>query len=379
MIQSPNEDGPPNLEAFFDRQRRTVGISGPPIILGTGRALLSNHKANSAAATLNALSKARKGLQKPEQLAHVTISLDFDANAVYDTLNKELQVPWFGRSINKKNSEGTIQILLLRSDAAGGIAFGKSVVQEGKDAAEALEEAAGDAAADALERLQGQCTFMLFCHTPSGGEEAARRGIDSAGAGIVAYGGPAVGEQETGLGWAMLSADGVHTADAENMVEVAALHGSLSFLFSAVIKNWAQPAYTEPLPFMKPTYTGDAEVDLLTAIRYDDWKMFVWCIEEQGVDVNVKWKNKQNQIPLLAACARARTQMIRYLLNHGADVTHRNDGGFTASMYTRMLTEYDRAIILDQLKMLEDAGANTVLTPDEVQKLKTATNGRIVE
>lgn len=288
-------------------------------------------------------------------------------------------MPWFGKTINKRDGDGTIQILLLRCDTQGGISFAKRTVQKGEDAAVALEEAARTATADALERLQAPCTFMLFCHTPSGGEAAARRGINNVIPGAVAYGGPAVGEEETGLGWALLSADGVHTAVGEETVEIAALHGSLSFLFSAVIKNWAQPAYAEALPYMSPTYVGDAQVDLLTAIRYDDWDKFVWCIEEQGVDVNVKWVNKQNQIPLLAACARARTQMIKYLLDHGADVTHRNDGGFTAAMYTRMLTDYDRTIILDQLKMLEDAGATTVLTPDEVQRLKTATNGRIVE
>lgn len=379
MIQSPNEDGPPNLEAFFDPQRRAVGTSGPPIILGTGRALLPNHNGDSSAAVLDALAKARDGLQQPEQLAHITLSLDADATSVCNTLRTELRVPWFGRTVNKRESDGTIQILLLRCGAEGGISYAKHSVQRGGDAALALEEAARTAAAEALERLRAPCTFMLFCHTPSGGEAAARRGIDDASPGIVAYGGPAVGEEETGLGWALLGADRVLTAASEETAEIAALHGSLSFLFSAVIKNWAQPAFAEALPYMKPTYVGDAQVDLLTAIRYDDWEKFVWCIEEQGVDVNVKWVNKQNQIPLLAACARARTQMIKYLLDHGADVTHRNDGGFTAAMYTQMLTDYDRNVILDQLKMLEDAGANVMLTPDEVQKLKTATNGRIVE
>lgn len=73
--------------------------------------------------------------------------------------------------------------------------------------------------------------------------------------------------------------------------------------------------------------------------------------------------------------------MIRYLLENGADVGHRNDAGYTAAMYTRMLTEDedDPDLIKEQLKMLEQAGAKVKLTKDEADKLKTATNGRIVE
>jgi len=71
--------------------------------------------------------------------------------------------------------------------------------------------------------------------------------------------------------------------------------------------------------------------------------------------------------------------MIKYLIDNGADVHHRNDGGFTAAMYTRMLTEYDDDLVQNQLRMLEEAGLSTKLTAEEAENLKKATSGRIVE
>lgn len=356
--------------------------------LSTGRALLSKHGGSSAAAASAALAAALEGLSGAPQLAHVTLALDVDAAAAADALRAALppDAALLGRSINKRDADGTVEVLLLRSEAAGGIAAAAASadVSEGAGGPSgAVRAAAREAAEAALGKLEQPATFLVFCHSPGGQAAAAREGLDQVRPGVVAYGGPAVGDSQAGGGWALVAGEGAavrrdDVAERQTAL-VAAVPGSLSFLLSAVIKTWAQPTYTEPLSYMTPTYVGDAQMDLLTAIRYNDWEKFIYCVEGQGVDVNTKWPNKQNQSPLLAACARVRTEMIEYLLAHGADPTHRNDGEFTAAMYTRMLTEYERETVMKQLKMLEEAGANTTLSPDEVEKLKTATGGRIFE
>eukprot|EP00177_Eucheuma_denticulatum_P000199 GFKZ01000351.1.p1 GENE.GFKZ01000351.1~~GFKZ01000351.1.p1 ORF type:complete len:422 (-),score=61.04 GFKZ01000351.1:454-1719(-) len=380
MIQLPNEDGPPDLDAFFNKQRRAVGTSGAPITLATARQLISNHQMNATNATLAALATATDTLQRPPQLVHVTHALDVDAHDVRTAIINEISVPIVGRTVQKKDAAGTVELLLLRSDVAGGIAVGEArVASLEDDPIAAAESAARSAAQQALEKLQGDCTFLLFAHSPTATEDAVRRGINKAKNGVIAYGGPARGDGATELGWTLLTSTALVREGGGCAVVVAAVPGSLSFLFSAVIKNWAQPAYVEPLEYLRPTYVGDPELDLLTAIRFDDWNKFVQCVEEHGVDVNCKWVNKQNQTPLLAACARARTRIIEYLLQRGADVSHRNDGGFTAVMYTRKLVEYDRAVILNQLDMLEKAGADITLTPEDIQKLKDSGSGDIVE
>lgn len=359
MIQLPNEDGPPDLDVYFNRQRRAVGASGAPITLATARELISNHEMNTTNATLAALATATDTLQRPPQLVHITHALDVESHDVHAALSNEISVPLIGRTVQKKDAEGTIELLLLRSDAEGGISVGEARVDSTEgDPVVAIESAATSAAQQALEKLQGDCTFLVFAHSPTAAEDAVRRGIDKAKSGAVAYGGPAVGDCATELGWTLLTTKEMVREGGDCVVVVAAVPGSLSFLFSAVIKNWAQPAYVEAMEYLKPTYVGDPQVDLLTAIRFDDWNTFVQCIEEKGVDVNCKWANKQNQTPLLAASARARTRMVEYLLQNGADVTHKNDGGYTAVMYTRKLVEYDRAIVLNQIDMLEKAGAD---------------------
>lgn len=381
MIQSPNSDGPPNLDAFFDPARRSVGTVGAPITLATARVLLSNHSGDPAAAVDAALATASQSLSAKPQLVHVTLSPDVDASIVADRIAEALpSAALIGRTVTKKDSAGTLELLLLRSAAGCGITFGSASVPLGTGPDSAVESAASAAATAALESLDEACTFLVFGHCPGGSEDAARKGLAAAFPGGVAYGGPAVGEGCVLFGGAPGSGSrATREGDGEERVMVAAVPGSLAFLTSAIVKNWAQPVYTAPMPYMTPRYVGDAAMDLLTAIRYDDWEKFTWCIEEEGVGVNTRWIEKQNQIPLLAACARVRTRMIKYLLERGADVEHRNDGGFTAAMYTRMLTEYDTEVVRDQLRMLEEAGATTKLTEDEVEKLKTATNGRIVE
>ncbi len=83
------------------------------------------------------------------------------------------------------------------------------------------------------------------------------------------------------------------------------------------------------------------------------------------VDVNHKWANKQNQTPLLAACSRLRSRMVAYLVEHGADVHHRNDSGYTAVMYTRKLKDLKKEDVDSQMRLLEKAGANLELEESE--------------
>jgi len=80
---------------------------------------------------------------------------------------------------------------------------------------------------------------------------------------------------------------------------------------------------------------------------------------------------------LLAACARCRTRMAEYLLERGAEVEHRNDGGFTAMMYTKLLEEFDPEMVLDQVNLLKKYGARTELTDSEKELIAKATSGRL--
>jgi hypothetical protein len=419
MIQRPDQDGPPDLASFFDATRRAVGAEGPPISVATGRARLSAHAGDSAAAAEDALRKAMESLRDDgggePQLCHCTFALDVDADAVAAKIRQVLapsapaMAPHvLARSVNKKDADGTIEVLLLRSDAPAGIAYAEAAIEPlrfGSNQAAETEEADADtslrnatiaaakaAVAEAVAAVGGQdaCTFLVFAHTPRlakdaegievwASDSAVREGIDAACPDVIAYGGPAVGVPDTGAGWTLLSGTSELRSDGRDAhrVCVAAVPGSINFLISAVVKTWAQPSFTEPLSFMIPNYVGDASRDLLTSIRYDDWDRFIWCLEDQGVDVNVCWPDKQNQSPLLAACARVRTRMINYLIAKGANVHHRNAGNFTAAMYTRKLTEYDASVVLAQLKALEVAGLNTTLSPEDEQAVRDSGDGRI--
>lgn len=392
MIQRPDMDGPPDLAAFFDKSAQSVGRSGAPISVGTGRAVLANFNGDSAAAAAAALDTALEAVREDGrvQLCHCTFSLDVNSEATHSALRNGLRdatVPIVGRTVNKKDSSGTVEVMVLLSDEASGITFGEAAsgAAETAELPAAATAAASEAASKAVGALSSpqSCTFLIFSHTPGAPPSAVRDGIEAALPGAIAYGGPAVGSEGTGAGWAMLGGG----ADGQNLVSgsidtqrvaVAAVPGSINFLISSVVKNWAQPTFTEPLSYMTPTYVEDPVVDLLTAIRYDDWEKFIYCVEDQGVGVNVKWEDKQNQSPLLAACARCRTRMIEYLIANGADVQHRNNGNFTAAMYTRKLTEYDPVIVLAQLKSLQDAGLNVVLSPeDEAATRASGGDGRI--
>jgi hypothetical protein len=379
MIQSPNSDGPPDLSAFFNKKARAVGASGAPISVSTGRARLDVYDGDSATTAKAALQRAMSGMDGdgPPQVCHCTLSLDVDANTVGNVLRAELgsDIPVLGRSVNKRDADGTVEVMLLRSDEAGGIVVKRATgASTASVATEAVKSAVGGLSDPTT------CTFLVFAHSPGlGAAEEARQGIDAALTSVVAYGGPAVGGEETGAGWTLLDGAGsVGSSVGDVTVAVAAVPGSINFLISSVVKNWAQPEYTEPLAYMIPSYTGDAVVDLLTAIRYDDWDKFIWCIEDQGVSVNVLWPDKQNQSPLLAACARVRTRMIKYMIAAGADVQHRNAGNFTAAMYTRKLTEYDSEVVLAQLRALQEAGLDTKLSvEDELAVRNSGGDGRI--
>lgn len=392
MIQRPDMDGPPDLSAYFDKSAQAVGRTGAPISVGTGRAVLVNFDGDSSAATAAALATALEAVKDDGlvQLCHCTLSLDVDALAVHAALRDGLgdaTIPIVGRTVNKKDSSGTVEVMVLLSDEAAGITFGEAA--SGAGSTEELPSAASTAAAEAASKaLTGlaspeSCTFMMFSHTPGAPPSSVRDGIEKALPGVIAYGGPAVGSEESGEGWVMFGAgaDGREVVSGSfdtQHVAVAAIPGSINFLISSVVKNWAQPTFTEPLSYMTPTYVDDPVIDLLTAIRYDDWEKFTYCLDDQGVDVNVKWVEKQNQSPLLAACARCRTKMIEYMIAKGADVQHRNAGNFTAAMYTRKLTEYDPAVVLAQLKTLQDAGLDVVLSEeDEAATRASGGDGRI--
>ncbi len=398
MIQSPDSDGPPDLDGYFaNLQLRQSVAAAPPITLGTGRANKSAHDGNDSDTVAAAVRAAISALSAVPQLCHVTMALDFDPESVSKVLSAELgNVPFMGRTVNKKGGEGLIEVLLLSSEAGSGIqisshtetasveSIDNAVAIDTDDIPTAIDNACKaaiqNATSSALEKLppENPPLFLLYAHSVGARTGVARNAISGVAPGCVPYGGSAAADEQ---GWVVLGpgVDASRSSDVNTQTAVvAAVPGSISYLLSSVVKNWAQPKFTEALSFMTPNYVGNPDTDLLTAIRYDDWHKFIYCLEEAKVPVNTKWAKKQNQIPLLAACARLRLKMVSYLIEHGADVHHRNDGGFTAAMYTRMLTEHEREVVEKQLAMLENAGANITLTEDEVKKLTTATNGRIV-
>jgi len=243
-----------------------------------------------------------------------------------------------------------------------------------QDAATAAGTAAAKGVLAKLPAAAPPPTFWLYASSGGAAAEAVRAGIAAATGGkAVVYGGPAAGDGSAVTGGVGATAGGRPTV----AVDAVGVVGGMSFIASAVVKTWAQPAFAEPLPYMTPTYVDEPATDLLTAIRYNDGDRFAACLAS-GVDVNHQWADKQHQSPLLAACARARTGMVTELIARGADVTHRNDGGFTAVMYTRMLSGYDRPVVMGQLRALEAAGASPELTAEEADALDKATGGRIV-
>jgi len=243
-----------------------------------------------------------------------------------------------------------------------------------QDAAAAAGTAAAKGVLAKLPAGAPPPTFWLYASSGGAPAEAVRAGIAAATGGkAVVYGGPAAGDGSAVTG-------GTAPPPGEPpavTVDAVGVRGGMRFIASAVVKTWAQPAFAEPLPYMTPTYVDEPAADLLTAIRYNDADRFAACLAA-GVDVNHQWATKQHQSPLLAACARARGGMVGELLARGADVHHRNDGGFTAVMYTRMLSGYDRGVVMAQLAALEAAGASAELSADEAAALDQATGGRIV-
>lgn len=399
-LQSPDRDGPPDLEEYFAGKAAAAAAAAagaapaPPVALGTGRANTGACGGDAVAAGEAAATKALAALGEHATVAdvvavHVTADVGVDWTGLLAGVAAVVGaggVPLLGRAVEKKDGAGSVEVLLL--GGGGGVARASAAVPVGGDAAaaavggaevqDAAAAAATTAAKEVLERLAAAGaavpTFWLFASSGGAPAEAVRAGVEAATGGkAVVYGGPAAGDGRCVTG-GVVPPGGSPPAVA---VDLLGIVGGVSFIASAVVKTWAQPVFAEPLPYMTPTYTGDPSTDLLTAIRYNDMDTFDTCLAA-GVDVNTQWADKQHQSPLLAACARARTAMVDVLLSRGADVGHRNDGGFTAVMYTRMLSGYDRPVVMGQLRALEAAGASAELTDEETTALDKATGGRIV-
>lgn len=401
-LQSPDRDGPPDLEEYFAGKAAAAaaaaaGAAPPPplIALGTGRANTAATGGDAVAAGEAAATKALGALGEGATVAdvaavHVTADVGVEWTGVLAGVAGVVGtggVPLVGRAVEKKDGAGSVEVLLLgggegiavaRSSAAVPVAGGDAAAAGGAEAQDAAAAAATTAAKGVLQRLAaagaGVPTFWLFAASGGAPAPAVRAGVEAATGGkAVVYGGAAAGGGRAVTG-GVVGAAGSPAAAAVDLLGVV---GSVSFIASAVVKTWAQPAFAEPLPYMTPSYTGEPSTDLLTAIRYNDMETFHACLDA-GVDVNTLWADKQHQSPLLAACARARTAMVDVLLARGADVGHRNDGGFTAVMYTRMLSGYDRPVVMGQLRALEAAGASAELSEEETAALDKATGGRIV-
>lgn len=346
-------------------------MRGPAIVLGTARVSIAEEgdgvAVNDEAAMIEntAYSCVTKALSELPQtstpkLIHVTFTPDLDPHAVGRGVLRaggEVDIDVLGRGVAKKDgTPRTVEVLILADGLR--ILTGYSTTSSPSSSTEnnsSMQEAIQNAMASEQNFDESEVIFGLFVTTHD--EDAARQLLGSR---LPMYGGQASkvegddGEKQNGA----LIVGGQITVDSggSNSSAVALVSGSTSFLISAVIKSWAQPAFVDALDFLKPRYIGDAGDDLLQAIKFDDRPMFEKCIKEVGP--NFQWVTKQHQTPLLAAAGRGRTYMVQRIVDEGGDVKYRNDGGFNAVMYTLRLSDYGEEFVKTQLDILERAGAD---------------------
>lgn len=121
------------------------------------------------------------------------------------------------------------------------------------------------------------------------------------------------------------------------------------------------PSMVDYSRYTTPKYTGDPKEDLLISIKFNDENSFFKYLSDLGPDaVNIKWGgNRYNQSVLLACCYRGRTKMIEYLIEQGADCTHKNDAGCGAVHYSKkfyyVLKMYDEGNKI--IRLLKENGA----------------------
>lgn len=358
-LADPESDEPP---ALADLGKPAPASTGKPIRLGTGRA--PNFR--------DAFLKAKAGIDGAvPTLCHVTISEGIDGRTVWQAAVDAVDpaIALLGRSVVKEGVSGVVEVLLVAANAEASFAVGTASGDISRPGS--LEQTVASATRVALGKVGlSEFAVAVFAHTPGASETSVRQALREAFPGVVAYGGPAVGGGSGGQGWTWFTREAlVQDADPnEQRVAIATIPGSIVYMISAVLKSWTQPKYVKPLEFMIPSYVGDPAVDLLTAIRYNDWDKFIQCIEVDKVPIDYQWESKQHQTPLLAACARCRLPMVRYLLERGANPLHRNDGGFTCVMYTKMLAEFDPAMVNEQLELLREYGAEVALSVEDQER-----------
>lgn len=352
MLQSPNSSGPPSLSELKVAQRtRIEKQSLPPLKIGTHRVVI--HDFEKIEQIVEEASKtALNNLDGSKALfLHVTFTSDLDSiktsRIIEDTVG---EVPWFGRSIVKDDTQNTVEFISFGSDDPG--------VQVSTG-----EFTGADLSAIKIARTQSDRVdpeFMVFASTPNCDADAVRGVIydNMKSTDFPIYGGPAQGGDAWSLAFkGNVTDDDMTLGDKSKLCMVSFHNTFVPFLLSSVIKNWTQPKYVKALEFLVPKYTGDPESDLLVAIKFDDWDKFVECIEVKGVDVNHKWVEKLNQSPFLAAASRARMEMMTYLIDRGANVNFENDGGYNAYKYTLKLKDIGEDVVAKQMKILKDSGA----------------------
>ncbi|KAJ8907874.1 hypothetical protein NDN08_007978 [Rhodosorus marinus] len=355
-LQSPDSEGPPALQNFFEVKRAGASDgsrAAGTVKIGTGRGVLKNHEGDLEAAVDAALTKATSTVDGSPAMVHVTMTSDIDAGKLREILSEKLasDVPFLGRTIVKDEAEGVLEIVTLASSDGQKSVVGIVPMSESSGA-----EAGKQAAQEFAEfHASGSVPFVLYSHTPGSSSDSVRSGIAEVLPGTVSYGGEASSNPEDVSAWSLITRETLYNKDTGGCVAVMSVPGSLSFMLSALLKNWAQPKFQEKLHFMIPKYVNDDKLDLLTAIRLDDWDKFTALIDS-GLDINLKWEHKQNQTPLLAAAARVRLEMVKYLLERGAQVEVANDGGWTPLMYTESHDQEDERV-KEQLGLLVEAGA----------------------
>lgn len=338
-------------------------MKGTTMSIGTSRvaAPADGNASTLSDAVAAGVRKAVGNVDGPIRAIHITMPPSVPARVVRDAVIESAGSTTgdsgnnpcvIGRSIVKDGGgDQRIELMII----AGGDA-----AQSGSMVGGTASECAKQALTSAAQSINGPAAFGIFVADGNFSVDQVRAGFKEIAGDFPMYGGCAQGVGETASEWTVIHNDGVRDVDngPDGMVFAAVFQGKMSFLLSSLVKNWAQPKYMETMSFLKPSYVGIPEEDLLLAIKFDDWDKFIECIETKGVDVNVKWSSRQNQSPLLAAVARGRYKMIEYLLQNGADVSYRNAGGYNSVMYTLRLKEYGEEFIDRQMDLLVKYGAD---------------------
>lgn len=81
---------------------------------------------------------------------------------------------------------------------------------------------------------------------------------------------------------------------------------------------------------------SDDDVDVFSSIYGDNWKRFLVCFSN-GVQLDKT--NTEGYTPLTLACKMGNNEMVKFFINHGADLSQRDAKGYNA-LETAVINHY---------------------------------------